>query len=118
MTNPPDDPEISVRRKRLFDSNYNKSVKEPYERNANSLRDIVRHIEVTDNPESAAGVRDKRPGAKGAGASMLGIAITPQIKSGAWIDVRGRAVKSLRDLVAIGRLFRNPQFEIFLRPGK
>jgi DNA repair protein RadC len=84
-----------------------------------SRKEIIRDIEVRDG---LSGIRGALAGSQRSGASLLGLAIAPEIQKGKWIDLRGKNIRGIEDVVAIGRLFRNPQFEtfhaIYVRDGR
>ncbi len=76
-----------------------------------SRKEALQSLEVRDNVSSVR-MHDRLP-RKRSGASLLGLAITPAVQKGEWVDVRGKKVRGTEDVVSIGRLFRNPQFETF-----
>jgi hypothetical protein len=86
-------------------------VSETHEGPKKTDKQLIKYIQVADPlPESGGNLA----GSAGANeASLLGLAITPAFKTGSWIDVRGKRIRNKRDVVAVGRLFRNAQFEVF-----
>ena len=85
-------------------------VLDSYEHPKQSRKEILRDIEVR---EDLSGVRRDMARSSRSGASLLGLGITPGVQKGEWIDIRGKRVRDIKDVVAIGRLFRSPQVETF-----
>jgi hypothetical protein len=102
-----------------IDKDYEVSVKESHGQPKQSRREIIRSLEVREDVSSARGEVASRRRKRG---SLLGLGITPAVNAGDWIDPVGRRIRGVEDSVAVGRLFRNAQFEIFhtlmVRDGK
>lgn len=88
---------------------------ESYEQPEQTRKEILKSLEVTDSVSSVRGNLAEPASGDVAQprASLLGLGITPSFKKGEWVDIRGKQVRNIKDIVAIGRLFRNPQFEVF-----
>ena len=100
----------------LFDKMENEYTEEPsaaYEPER-TRKQLLQHIEVRDDIQGEAVSSGKlwNRSKPEFGPSLLGLSITPALQKGEWVDVRGKRIRGVKDLVAIGRLYRNPQIEM------
>ncbi|HSW40407.1 MAG TPA: hypothetical protein VLL97_13040 [Acidobacteriota bacterium] len=96
----------------LIDSNWRAILREAYLQHPKQLSLALEDLKVDETVASVGGELSKAATDKNA-PSPLGLAITPILEKGKWVPATGRRVRNVKDVVAIGRLYRNPSYETF-----